>query len=66
MLLAAPLYVRIANLIGKVNIVSKPLYAFIVAFGNGILNGVIISSIVCLVIGILFFAVYKKLSKEKE
>lgn len=66
MLLIAPLYVRIANIIGKVNIISKPLYAFIVAFGNGVLNGIIISAFVCLVIAVAFFAAYKKLSKEKE
>ena len=66
MLLVCPLYVRIANLIGKVNIVSKALYSFTVSFGSGILDALIISSAVCLVIAVALAAVYMKLSKSEE
>lgn len=66
MLLVCPLCVRIANIIGKVNIVSKALYSFVVAFGNGVLNGVLIASAICLCITLALALIYKKLSKAEE
>ncbi|MBE6835878.1 MAG: hypothetical protein E7515_06490 [Ruminococcaceae bacterium] len=66
MLLALPLYVRIANLIGKVNIVSKALYSFVVSFGNGVLDSVIISACCCAVITAACVLVYVKLSKKEN
>jgi hypothetical protein len=66
MLMALPLYLRVTNLIGKVNIVSKALYSFVDSFGNGVLDGIIISSCVCaLITAVLVFA-YIRLSKKAE
>ncbi len=64
MLLAAPLYLRISNVVGKVNVVSKSLYSFIVSFGNGVLDSVIIGACVCAVITAVLSLIYIKLSKK--
>ena len=64
MLLAAPLYLRISNVVGKVNVVSKSLYSFIVSFGNGVLDSLIIGACVCAVITAVLSLIYIKLSKK--
>ncbi len=66
MLLVCPLYVRVAGIIGKVNIVSAALYSFVVTFGNGVLNALLIASGICLAFTVIFAVVYKKLSKAEE
>ncbi len=66
MLLAAPLYLRVTNLIGKVNIVSKALYSFVVAFGNGVLNAFIISACACAAVTAVLSLIYIRLSKKAE
>jgi len=66
MLMAAPLYIRITNTIGKVNVVSKSLYSFIVSFGNGVLDSVIIGACVCAVITAVLSLVYIKLLKKAK
>jgi len=66
MLLAIPLYLRITNLVGKVNIVSKALYSFIVSFSNGVFDGLIISAAACLIITVLLGVIYLLLLKRAE
>ena len=66
MLLVVPLYLRITNLIGKVNIVSKALYSFIVSFGNGVLDCLIASAVVCLIITVILAVIHSLLSKRAE
>lgn len=66
MLLAAPLYLRVTNLIGKVNIVSKALYSFVVAFGTGVLNAFIISACACAAVTAVLSLIYIRLSKKAE
>jgi len=66
MLVALPLYARFTNVIGKINIVSKALYSFVVSFGNGVLNAVLVCSAVFAVLTAIFSAVYIVLSKKNK
>lgn len=66
MLLVCPMYVRIANLIGKVNIVSKAMYSFVVSFVNGVLDWSLICAAACAVITAVLAVVYLKLSKKAQ
>lgn len=64
MLLAAPLYLRITNIVGKVNVVSKSLYSFIVSFGNGVLDGFLICATVLAAFVTVLAVIYIKLKKR--
>ena len=65
MTLALPLYLRVTNTIGKVNITGKAMYSFVVTFGNGVLNAFLIAA-GALAILTAFFAILYALRIRKE
>jgi hypothetical protein len=58
MTLVLPLYLRVTNIIGKVNITGKALYSFVVTYVNGVLNAVLISSAVMALLTLIFAVLF--------
>ena len=65
MTLALPLYLRLANVVGKVNITGKAMYSLVVTYGNGVIDAVLAASAVMALLTVVFAILFKlRLKKD--